>query len=56
MTDKREMSRMLEGSELMGFATAKSEASPIQGSARTSTAKFDKAKTQLDKSPTRSRA
>ena len=55
MSDKREMSRMLEGSELMGFA-AKSDASPIQGSVRTSTAKFDKAKSQLEKSPTRSRA
>ncbi len=55
MSEKRDVSRMLEGSDLMGFAGPKGDRSAIQGSARTSTAKFDKAKNELSKSPTRSR-
>ena len=55
MSDKREMSHMLDGSELIGFAAEKSEGLPVRGTARTSTAKFDKAKSGLSKAVTRSR-
>lgn len=55
MSKKRNMSCMLEGSDLMGFAGPKGDGSAIQGSVRTSTAKFDKDKNELSKSPTRSR-